>query len=80
MIAEIAEEPIAYEITVKGYLDWRFWSDCFGVKVSEEPGGEVVLRGTVSDRAALRRLIVRLRFEGARIRRPITAAPIESVR
>ncbi len=80
MNATLAEEPMMYEIRVKGYLDWRFWSDSFGVQVGEEGDGVFVLRGTVADQASLRRLMARLRYEGAIIQPPVFLTSVDTVR
>ncbi len=80
MNATLTEEPMVYQIRVKGYLDWRFWQDSFGVQVGEEGDGVFVLRGTVADRPALTRLIARLRYEGAAIQPPVFLTSVDTVR
>ncbi len=80
MNATLTEEPMVYEIRVKGYLDWRFWSDSFGVQVGEEGDGVFVLRGTVADQASLRRLMARLLYEGAMIQPPVFLTSVDTVR
>ena len=45
--------PYIYEIRVAGHLT-EFWSDWFdGLVISNEPGGESILRGKIDDQAAL---------------------------
>ncbi len=45
--------PRFYEIRVEGHLTDR-WSDWFeGLSICNEPNGETVLAGTISDQAAL---------------------------
>ncbi len=47
------EKPYIYEIRVEGHLTDR-WSDWFdGLAIRNEPGGETVLMGQISDQAAL---------------------------
>ncbi len=80
MNATLTEEPMVYEIRVKGYLDWRFWSDSFGVQIGDEGNGMFVLRGTVADQASLRRLMARLRYEGAAVQPPVFLTSVDTAR
>lgn len=50
-----------YEIRIKGYLA-SFWSETFdGMQITLTPDGETVLRGAVTDQAALHGLLARMR-------------------
>lgn len=57
-------EPCRYEIRVHGHLDarWRAWLE--GMAIDVEPGGVTVLRGPVTDQAALHGVLARLRDIG----------------
>jgi hypothetical protein len=47
------DNPWVYEIRVEGHLTDR-WSDWFdGLAIRNEPGGEAVLMGQISDQAGL---------------------------
>lgn len=47
------EKPTIYEIRVQGHLTDR-WADWFdGLAIRNEPGGESILTGQISDQAAL---------------------------
>ncbi len=54
------DEPGIYEIRVEGHLTDR-WSDWFdGLAIHNDPGGETVLIGQLTDQAALLGLLARL--------------------
>lgn len=53
-------EPIEYEILVQGKLDAR-WSDWFdGLSVVETEDGDTLLKGEVTDQAALRGILEKI--------------------
>lgn len=52
--------PRRYEIRVQGHLAER-WSDWFeGLAIRQEPDGETVLTGTLSDQSALFGVLAKL--------------------
>ena len=71
MSTELVEGLMAYEAQVKRFLDWRLWSDCFGVQVGHTPGSIVPLRGTVVTRASPRWLLAGMRYQDVKIESPI---------
>ena len=57
-------EAGSYEIRLQGHLDPR-WSDWFdGLTLSHETGGTTVLRGPITDQAALHGLLQKVRDLG----------------
>ena len=54
------DEPCIYEIRVKGHLTvgWSEWFD--GLVILNDPGGESILSGPLSDQAALLGLLTRI--------------------
>jgi hypothetical protein len=47
------DKPYRYEIRIEGYLPDR-WSDWFeGLAIYQEPNGETILSGLISDQSAL---------------------------
>jgi hypothetical protein len=58
------DEPVIYEIRVKGVLDEQ-WSDWLGgLTIVPRAGGETLLTGLVRDQAALHGLIIKIRDKG----------------
>ena len=57
-------QPIVYEIRIKGYLgsQWQEWFD--GLTITPEEYGNTLLTGPVADQAALHGLIKRVRDLG----------------
>jgi hypothetical protein len=54
------DEPCFYEICVEGHLTDR-WSDWFdGLAIYNDPGGETVMSGLLTDQAALLGLLARI--------------------
>ena len=53
-----------YEIRVEGLIDhsWTEWFD--GMQITNEPGGETIIAGDVTDQAALHGLLTRVRDLG----------------
>jgi hypothetical protein len=53
-----------YSIRVKGHLDsrWSAWFD--GLTISNEENGEAVLRGPLTDQAALHGVLIKIRDLG----------------
>ena len=53
-----------YELRIKGHLDeaWSEWFD--GLVITYEDGGETILRGPLSDQAALHGLLAKVRDLG----------------
>ncbi len=57
-------EPGFYEVRIKGHLDSR-WADWFeGMTITLEEKGETLLRGLVTDQAALHGLLRKVRDLG----------------
>ena len=62
--ADDRREAGHYEIRLKGHLDAR-WADWFGgLRITQERDGTTVLRGPVTDQAALHGLLRRVRDLG----------------
>ena len=60
-----ANQPIFYEIRIKGHLDSQ-WQEWFaGLTITPEEYGSTILTGPVVDQAALHGLIKRVRDLGA---------------
>jgi hypothetical protein len=58
------DEPVIYEIRVKGVLDEQ-WSDWLGgLTIVPQASGETLLTGRVRDQAALHGLMVKIRDMG----------------
>ena len=58
------DEPLAYQIRIKGHLD-RQWADWFGgLTVTLEEDGDTLLTGPVVDQAALHGLLRQVRDLG----------------
>ena len=58
------EEPLIYEIRIKGHLDGR-WADWFdGLAITPQENGETLLSGPVADQAALYGLLRKVRDIG----------------
>jgi len=58
------DEPDLYEIRITGHLDTR-WAAMFdGLALSHEAGGTTLLKGLVTDQAALHGLLQRVRDLG----------------
>jgi len=48
-----ADQPMVYQIRIKGHLSPQ-WTDCFeGLTITLEEGGDTLLTGPVADQAAL---------------------------
>ena len=58
------DQPVIYEIRVKGVLDeqWSSWLD--GMTIVPQISGETLLTGPVRDQAALHGLIIKIRDMG----------------
>ena len=53
--------PVVYEFRVEGNID-PHWSDWFaGLSVTHQPGGVTVLRGPLSDQAAMHGVLMKIR-------------------
>ena len=57
-------EATRYEIRIHGRLDARWTAHFDGMSMQDEPDGTTVLRGPVTDQAALHGLISRVRDLG----------------
>ena len=58
------EQPVIYEIRIKGHLDSQ-WTDWFGgLTITPEADGDTLLTGPVVDQAALHGLLKRVRDLG----------------
>ncbi len=59
-----SDEPVVYQIRVKGHLDLQ-WTDWFeGLTITLEDNGETLLTGSVVDQAALHGLLKKVRDLG----------------
>lgn len=68
-------KPELYEIRIKGHLDDK-WADWFeGLTITRGDNGETLLRGPVSDQAALHGLLRRVRDLGLPLLSVNLAAP-----
>ncbi len=57
-------EPLTYQIRIKGYLDSQ-WTDWFeGLTITLEDNGDTLLTGPVIDQAALHGLLKKIRDLG----------------
>jgi hypothetical protein len=56
--------PTYYRITIKAHLDssWSIWFD--GMMIANQPNGEAVLIGPITDQAALYGLLAKIRDLG----------------
>ena len=59
-----ADEPGWYEIRFQGHLEHRWASFFDGLSLEPRPDGSTVLRGRVTDQAALHGVLARLRDLG----------------
>ena len=58
------DEPVVYQIRVKGVIDSR-WSDWFdGLTICPQAGGTTLLTGPVRDQSALHGLLAKIRDLG----------------
>ena len=59
-----AEQPMVYQIKIKGHLvpQWTDWFE--GLTITLEEGGDTLLTGTVIDQAALHGLLKKVRDLG----------------
>jgi hypothetical protein len=63
-MANKLDEPMVYQIRIKGHLGPR-WADWFGdVSITLEDNGETLLTGPVMDQAALHGLLRKIRDLG----------------
>jgi hypothetical protein len=63
-MANKLDEPMVYQIRIKGHLGPR-WADWFGdVSITLEDNGETLLTGPVVDQAALHGLLRKIRDLG----------------
>jgi hypothetical protein len=64
VIANERDEPMVYQIRIKGHLDRR-WTDWFGgLSITLEDNGDILLAGPVVDQAALHGLLRKVRDLG----------------
>ncbi len=67
-------QPIVYQIRIKGHLD-REWTDWFdGLTITLEEDGDTLLTGSVVDQAALHGLLKKVRDLGLPL---VSISPIE---
>jgi hypothetical protein len=63
-MANKLDQPMVYQIRVKGHLG-RQWTDWFeGMTITLEEGGDTLLTGPVADQAALHGLLRKVRDLG----------------
>ena len=63
-MANDLDQPMVYQIRIKGHLDRR-WTDWFeGMTITLEENGDTLLTGPVVDQAALHGLLKRVRDLG----------------
>jgi len=63
-MANDLDQPMVYQIRIKGHLDRR-WTDWFGgLAITLEDDGDTVLTGPVADQAALHGLLMKVRDLG----------------
>ena len=63
-MADKRDQPIVYQIRIKGHLDRR-WTDWFeGLTITLEDNGDTLLTGPVEDQAALHGLLRKVRDLG----------------
>ncbi len=63
-MANELDQPMVYQIRVKGHLDRR-WTDWFGgMAITLEENGDTLLTGPVEDQAALHGLLRKVRDLG----------------
>lgn len=71
------DEPLAYQIRVKGHLD-RQWTDWFGgLTITLDEDGDTLLTGPVVDQAALHGLLRKVRDLGMTLVSVIEVSVIE---
>ena len=64
VVADKRDQPMVYQIRVKGHLG-PGWTDWFeGLTITLEEGGETLLTGPVEDQAALHGLLKKVRDLG----------------
>ncbi len=63
MLSSFNQEPICYQIRVRGQLDPR-WSDWFDEFAITNQAGDSLLTGAVPDQAALHGVLARIRDLG----------------
>ena len=63
MLSSTSQEPIYYQILVRGRLD-PLWSDWFDEFVITDQAGDSLLTGSVPDQAALHGVLGRIRDLG----------------
>ena len=74
-MANDLNEPMVYQIRVKGHLGPQ-WTDWFGgLTITLEEGGDTLLTGPVADQAALHGLLTKVRDLGIPLISAIRAKP-----
>jgi hypothetical protein len=69
-----SDQPVVYQIRVKGHLG-REWTDWFeGLSITLEEGGDTLLTGPVVDQAALHGLLKKVRNLGMPL---VSVSPVE---
>src|ERR687894_38815 len=75
VMANDLNEPMVYQIRVKGHLGPQ-WTDWFGgLTITLEEGGDTLLTGPVADQAALHGLLTKVRDLGIPLISAIRAKP-----
>jgi hypothetical protein len=78
MMANKLDQPMVYQIRVKGHLG-RQWTDWFeGLTITLEENGDTILTGPVVDQAALHGLLRKVRDLGMPLISAIRIKPDEA--
>ena len=74
-IKPASDQPVVYQIRIKGHLDCQ-WTDWFeGLTITLEEDGNTILTGPVIDQAALHGLIKKVRDLGMPL---ISVSPLDN--
>jgi hypothetical protein len=75
-----ADQPLVYQIRIKGHLGQQ-WTDWFeGLTITQEENGNTLLIGPVIDQAALHGILKKVRDLGIPLLSVNSVGPQESIR